>query len=80
MIGVEFATIFNMLGKSVTIIEMADTILPGVDAEVTDLLSRLLKKRGIEIYTTARVKSVQQERAVSCVFEYGGRNCLPRAI
>jgi dihydrolipoamide dehydrogenase len=76
VIGVEFATIFNMLGKSVTIIELADAILPGVDAEVTDLLSRLLKKRGIEIYTAARVKSVQQERAVSCVFEYGEKELL----
>jgi dihydrolipoamide dehydrogenase len=73
VIGIEFATIFNMLGKSVTVIELADSILPGIDTEVTDLLSRLLRKRGIEIYTSARVKSVNNERGATCVFEHGGK-------
>jgi len=76
VIGIEFATIFNMLGKNVTVIEMMDKILPGVDAEVTDLLEKILRKKGVEIYTGARVKSIYNEPKVSCVFEQAGKETV----
>ncbi len=38
VIGVEFASLFSMLGKKVTIIEMLPDILSGFDAEIVQLL------------------------------------------
>jgi dihydrolipoamide dehydrogenase len=55
VIGVEFATIFNGLGAKVTVLEMLPQIISGEDEEVARGLRTLLKKRGIEILTGARV-------------------------
>ena len=46
VIGVEFASIFNMLGKEVVIVEMMDIILPGVDKEISGILKSSLEKMG----------------------------------
>lgn len=72
IIGVEFATVFNSLGKEVTIIEMMDTLLPGVDAEISGILRKSLEKKGITIFTGARVTSVRTENNAECVFEDKG--------
>jgi len=47
-VGLEFATIFNRLGVKVTVLEICDQILPGVDRELAGLLQRLLEREGIE--------------------------------
>ncbi len=56
-IGVEFAYFYNTLGTKVTIIEMLDKILPIEDKEISDTLTKSLKKRGIEIFTSTKVIS-----------------------
>jgi dihydrolipoamide dehydrogenase len=58
-IGVEFAYYFNVLGTTVTIIEMLDEILPIEDKEVSQTLAKSLKKRGIDIYTKATVEKAE---------------------
>ena len=55
VIGVEMASIYNALGKQVTIVEAAERILPPMDREISQNLSMILKKRGVEIYTGAMV-------------------------
>lgn len=57
-IGVEFATILNTLGSKVTIIELMEDILPGLDQEVTRNLRRLLERDGIKIFTESRVDEI----------------------
>ena len=42
-IGVEFATIFNTLGSKVTVVEMMDNILPGLEDELVRNLRRFWK-------------------------------------
>lgn len=69
VIGVEFAALFNMLGKKVTIIEMLDSILPGSDEEIASSMERSLKKKGIEIITGARVLGFGKETGVFCEYE-----------
>jgi dihydrolipoamide dehydrogenase len=54
-IGVEFAYFYSVLGTKVTIIEMLDTILPVEDKEVSAVLEKSFKKRGIEIFTKSVV-------------------------
>ncbi len=58
VIGVEFATIFNALGSKITIIEMQPGILPPMDDAIRTQYTKLLKKEGIEILTSAEVKKV----------------------
>ncbi len=43
-IGVEFATLFNALGSKVTIIEILENILPGLEGELVRNLRRFLER------------------------------------
>ena len=60
VIGVEMASIYASLGKQVTIVEAAERILPPMDREISQNLSMILKKRGVEIYTSALVSAISQ--------------------
>ena len=53
-IGVEFASIYNSYGVNVTIVEMMPRLLPNEDAEISKLLERALRRKGINIMTGAR--------------------------
>lgn len=54
-IGCEFASMMSDLGSSVTILEYAPQIVPGVDADIGKLLARSFSKRGIDVVTGVRV-------------------------
>jgi dihydrolipoamide dehydrogenase len=58
-IGVEFATIWNAYGVELTIVEMLDHLLPLEDEEVASELEKAYKKRGINVMTKSKVKSVE---------------------
>ncbi len=58
-IGVEFATIFNTLGAKVTIIEILDSLLPGLEDELARNLRRFLERDGIKILTKSKVEAVR---------------------
>jgi len=60
VIGMEFASIFSAFGTKVTVVEMLPSILPMVDEELTKRFRPLLKKEGIEVLTSAKVKEVEQ--------------------
>lgn len=66
VIGVEFASIYSSLGCEVTIIEACDRILPTLDREISQNLSMILKKRGVKIYTAAKVTKITE--GLSCEF------------
>ncbi len=54
-IGVEFASALNDFGSSVTVIEALPDILPGCDKDLSKVVSRSFKKRGIGILTGTTV-------------------------
>ncbi|HIU19555.1 MAG TPA: dihydrolipoyl dehydrogenase [Candidatus Limiplasma stercoravium] len=58
VIGMEFATLFSSLGVKVTVLEMLPDILPGVDARLSALLRRSLKRRRVDIINNARVTEI----------------------
>jgi dihydrolipoamide dehydrogenase len=58
-IGIEFATIFNTLGSKVTIVEILDNILTGIEDELVRNLRRFLERDGIKILTKAKVEDLQ---------------------
>jgi dihydrolipoamide dehydrogenase len=58
-IGVEFATIFNALGSKVTIVEILDNILPGLEDELVRNLRRFLERDGVKILTKSKVEDLR---------------------
>ena len=54
-IGCEFASTFADLGAAVTILEGLPKVLPGLDADVANVVVRSFKKKGIDIRTGAKV-------------------------
>ena len=60
VIGMEFASFFNSLGVKVTVIEMMDEILGGMDKELSALLRADYAKRGITFLLSTKVVSLAQ--------------------
>lgn len=58
-IGVEFATIFNTLGSKVTIVEILESILPGLEGELVRNLRRFLERDGIKIFTKSKIEELR---------------------
>lgn len=55
-VGTEFACVYNGYGAQVTLVEFLPTVLPAEDAEVGQMLARVLSKRGIKVLTGAQVQ------------------------
>ena len=61
VISVEFATAFAGLGTKVTILEALPRLVPNLDKEISQNLKMILKKRGVDIHTSASVQEVAEE-------------------
>jgi dihydrolipoamide dehydrogenase len=59
VIGMEFASFFNSLGTKVTIIEMMDEILTGMDRELSEMLRQIYAKKGITFNLSSKVTAVK---------------------
>ena len=69
VISVEFASVYANLGCKVTIVEAMPRLIPNMDKEISQNLKMILKKRGIDIHTSAAVQRVEQEEnQYTCVF------------
>src|SRR5207248_4302663 len=58
-VGVEFASIYSSFGTKVTLIEVLPNIVPLEDEEVSKELKRVFTKKGIEVYTKAKLESAK---------------------
>jgi len=56
-IGMEFAEIYSSFGSKITVIEKENRILPSEEKDVSDLMRRILVKRGYQILVNAVIKS-----------------------
>lgn len=57
-IGIEWARIFSSFGVEVTIVEIADRLLPLADFEISQRLERIFKMARIKMYLSNGVKGV----------------------
>lgn len=65
-VGVEFACIFSALGSQVTLVEILEQAMPGMDMEMADALSQALRQRGVELLTSTRIlEAIDSESAVA---------------
>ncbi len=70
VIGMEFASFFNSLGVEVTVIEMLDEILGGMDKELSALLRADYSKRGIRFLLSTKVTAFEKtEQGTNISFE-----------
>jgi dihydrolipoamide dehydrogenase len=54
-IGLELGSVWSRLGAEVTVIELLDQILPGMDSEISRRLGNILGKQDLRILTGTRV-------------------------
>ncbi len=59
-IGLELGSVWRRLGTEVTVVEMLDTIAPGMDGEVAKQFQRLLKRQGIAFKLGAKATRVER--------------------
>jgi dihydrolipoamide dehydrogenase len=58
-VGVEFASIFRSFGAEVTLVEFLPRMVPVEDEEISKELSRVFRKRGIDVNVGAKVEKVE---------------------
>jgi dihydrolipoamide dehydrogenase len=58
VIGCEFACLLAAIGVDVTIVEMLPQILPSIDAQIAETLTKIFKLRGIKIFTAVKIESL----------------------
>ena len=70
VIGMEFAAIYSALGCKVTVSEFFDRILANMDKEIAQNLKMILKKRGVDIFTSSKVKEITEDGTGKLVCHY----------
>ncbi|BDH59195.1 dihydrolipoyl dehydrogenase [Tsukamurella sp. PLM1] len=70
-IGMEFAYVLKNYGVDVTIIEFLDRALPNEDADVSKEIAKQYKKLGVNILTSTKVESVDDQGS-QVVVKYTG--------
>ncbi|SDH36070.1 dihydrolipoyl dehydrogenase [Alteribacillus bidgolensis] len=74
VIGIEWASMLSDFDVDVTVLEYADRILPGEDADISSEMTRRLKDRGVHIVTNAEILSgsTTENEKVSVTAEVNG--------
>ncbi|WP_404408906.1 dihydrolipoyl dehydrogenase [Jeotgalibacillus malaysiensis] len=72
-IGTELGTAYANMGSEVTILEGADDILGGFEKQMTSVVKKGLKKKGVDVITKAMAKGVEEsEDGVKVSYEAKG--------
>ncbi|MEM0900341.1 MAG: dihydrolipoyl dehydrogenase [Pseudomonadota bacterium] len=70
VIGLELGSVWNRLGAEVTVVEYLDTILGGMDADVSKQFQKMLAKQGVNFKLGAKVTDVKKAgRGAEVTFE-----------
>ncbi len=59
-IGIEFSRILSAFNVDVTIVEIAENLLPLADIEVSKRIERIFKAKGIKFYTKTSVEKIEK--------------------
>lgn len=73
-IGIEFASFYNTMGADVTVVEIADRVMPVEDEEISKLARKQFEKQGMKIMTSAKLGVFNKSaNSVSVEIEVGGK-------
>ena len=71
--GAEFASAYQALGIPVTLVSSRDRVLPGEDADASQVLEEVAKRRGMNVLGRSRMESVTRDGDVVTVALTDGR-------
>ncbi len=70
IIGLEMATVYRALGSQVTVVELADQLMPGTDLDLVKPLAERLKKQSVAVYLKTKAAGTEvQKKGVKVSFE-----------
>ena len=70
IIGLEMATVFRALGSEVTVVELAEQLMPGTDLDLVKPLADRLKKQGVAVHLKTKVVEASvQKSGIRCTFD-----------
>jgi dihydrolipoamide dehydrogenase len=70
-VGLEWALIYSYLGSKVTVVEIMETIVPGTDQEIANILKNELIKQNITIYTATAISNPRLGEKIGLTFKKG---------
>ena len=73
IIGLEMATVYRAFGANVTVVELMDQIIPGVDKDIVTPLMKRIQSLYENIYLKARVTKVEASFDGLSVYFEGGK-------
>ncbi len=59
IIGLEMATVYDALGSKISVVELADGLIPGVDRDLVRPLAKRIGKRYVAIYLKTKVTKIE---------------------
>lgn len=72
-VGVELAQVFARFGAEVTLVEMAERLLPAEEPEASDALTAALQRDGMSVRTGAAVTAVEHSGTFTAILDSGER-------
>ncbi|WP_168122647.1 dihydrolipoyl dehydrogenase [Paenibacillus sp. HB172176] len=73
-IGIELGQMYSKFGTKVTVIEGSDSILPGFDKDMSNIVAKKLKSTKVDIVTGAQAKSAEQtDKDVTVTYAVGDK-------
>ena len=60
IIGLEIASFLAKFGTKITVVEMLEEVLPGIDVDCTRVVKKSLRGHGVEFFTKAAAKNVEK--------------------
>ena len=79
VVGMEFASLFNLLGTQVTVVEMLDQLVTPVDPQIASRFQQLLQRRGIKFHLSTTVEAVEGTAGAFRV-RFGGETVEAEAV
>ncbi|HEU0189306.1 MAG TPA: dihydrolipoyl dehydrogenase [Gallionella sp.] len=70
IIGLEMATVYDALGSKISVVELADGLIPGADRDMVRPLHKRIEKRYEAIYLKTKVNKIEaQKNGLKVTFE-----------
>ena len=70
IIGLEMATVYDALGSKISVVEMADGLIPGADRDLVKPLHKRIEKRYEAIYLKTKISKIEaQKNGLKVTFE-----------
>jgi dihydrolipoamide dehydrogenase len=63
IIGLEMATVYDALGSKITVVELADGLIPGADRDLVKPLHKRIEKRYEAIYLKTKVSGIEAQKS-----------------